>query len=235
MLSLRGLEVRYGAHVALQGVDLDLAPGEVVAVLGANGAGKSSLLRALLGLAPARGSYRLDGEEVGPLMERGLTEALAARGLVLVPERGGVFRTLTVRENLLLGGFLRPDGRKERVQEALALFPPLAERLEQRVGTMSGGEQRMVALARALVQAPRYLLLDEPTLGLAPLFARRILESLEHFARKGVGVLLVEQNAHLALQVAQRGYVLERGRVVLREEAQALLRHPWVQKAYLGV
>lgn len=231
MLEVEGFTVTYGAHRAVRGVGLTLGPGEVVAVLGANGAGKSSLLRGLLGLAPAEGRVNLDGKDLSRWVRRGETEALAAQGLALVPERGGVFRSLSVRENLLLGSFLREAPPWE---EVLDLFPHLRERLEQKVGSMSGGEQRMVALARALAQRPRYLLLDEPTLGLAPILARRLLATLTAFAAKGVGVLLVEQNAGLALQVARRAYLLEEGRVVGEGPAEALLRSPSVRRAYLG-
>ncbi|WP_018111983.1 ABC transporter ATP-binding protein [Thermus igniterrae] len=231
MLEIHQLGVSYGAHRALEGVNLFLAPGEVVAVLGANGAGKSSLLKALLGLVPARGQVFLDGEEVTPLILQGRTEALAARGLALVPERGGVFRNLSLRENLLLGSYRGGDPPWE---EILALFPHLEKRMPQRVGSMSGGEQRMVALARALAQRPRYLLLDEPTLGLAPILARKILETLPAFTAKGVGVLLVEQNAGLALGVAQRAYLLEQGHLVREGTPEALLRDPSVRQAYLG-
>jgi len=231
MLEVCNLSVSYGAHRAVEKANLTLAPGEVVAVLGSNGAGKSSLLRGLLGLAPAQGQIFLDGQELTPLVRKGQTEALVASGLVLVPERGGVFRSLTLKENLLLGAFRSGDPPWETL---FALFPQLRERLSQRVGSMSGGEQRMVALARALAARPRYLLLDEPTLGLAPILARNILEFLRIFARQGMGVLLVEQNAHLALAVASRAYLMEEGRLVREGNAESLRTDPQVRRAYLG-
>ena len=231
MLEAQKFSVAYGAHRAVEGVTIRLGPGEVVAVLGANGAGKSSLLRGLMGLAPAQGRLLLEGEDVSFLAQRGLTEALVGRGLVLVPERGGVVRSLSVRENLLLGSYRtgEPPWR-----DIFSLFPALEARLGQRVGSMSGGEQRMVALARALAARPRYLLLDEPTLGLAPLLAKRLLATLKAFAAQGVGVLLVEQNAGLALQVAQRAYLLQEGRIVREGSAETLLHDPIVRQAYLG-
>ncbi|WP_460388681.1 ABC transporter ATP-binding protein [Thermus thalpophilus] len=222
----------YGSHRAVEGVHLHVEPGEVVAVLGANGAGKSSLLRGLVGLAPLRGRLVVDGEDVTLLAQKGLTEALVERGLVLVPERGGVFRSLAVRENLLLGSY-RARGEPPW-REIFSLFPPLEAHLGQRVGSMSGGEQRMVALARALAARPKYLLLDEPTLGLAPLLAKRLLTTLRTFAAQGVGVLLVEQNAGLALQVAERAYLLKEGRIVGEGPAEAFLHDPAVRQAYLG-
>lgn len=231
MLEAQGLTVTYGAHKAVEGVHLTLAPGEVVAVLGANGAGKSSLLRGLMGLAQAQGRIFLGQEEITSWVRRGETEALVARGLVLVPERGGVFRTLTVRENLLLGAFLTGSPPWEDI---FSLFPALRNRMEQKVGSMSGGEQRMVALARALATNPRYLLLDEPTLGLAPLLTRKILATLSAISQQGIGVLLVEQNAVLALQVAQRAYLLKEGRLVGEGRAEALLQDPATRRIYLG-
>ncbi|WP_027883344.1 ABC transporter ATP-binding protein [Meiothermus rufus] len=227
MLRVEELQVRYGGHVAVEKAHLCLAPGEIAVVLGANGAGKSSLLRGLVGLVTVEGRVSVEEEDLTTLLRTGRTEKLIRKGLYLVPERGGVFRSLSVRENLLLAA-------RGSWQKALELFPPLAERLSQQVGTMSGGEQRMVALARALVAQPRYLLLDEPTLGLAPLLARQLLQSLEAIRREGVGILLVEQNAELALRIAQRGYVLERGRMVKEAPADRLLHDPTVRKAYLG-
>ncbi|GAA5335666.1 ABC transporter ATP-binding protein [Thermus hydrothermalis] len=231
MLEAQELSVAYGPHRAVEGVGVRVAPGEIVAVLGANGAGKSSLLRGLVGLAPVQGRIVLSGEDVSLLAQRGLTEALVERGLVLVPERGGVFRSLSVEENLRLGGYRagEPPWR-----EIFSLFPALEARLRQRVGSMSGGEQRMVALARALAARPKYLLLDEPTLGLAPLLAKRLLATLKAFAAQGVGVLLVEQNAGLALQVAHRAYLLKEGRIVKEGPAETLLRDAAVRQAYLG-
>ncbi|GBD20413.1 High-affinity branched-chain amino acid transport ATP-binding protein LivF [bacterium HR28] len=237
MLEIRELTVYYGLHAAIRNVSLQVEPGEIVVVLGANGAGKSTLLRATMGMVrPASGHVLLDGLDLTSLVRRNLTHQIVEQGLILVPERGGTFTDLTVRENLLLGAFPRRARAKEKelLEFALSLFPRLKERWNQRVGTMSGGEQRMVAVARALLSAPRFLLLDEPTLGLAPVLAKQLLRVLPQIAAQGIGVLLVEQNAHLSLAVAQRGAVLSNGELVHASSAAELQDDPAVRAAYLG-
>lgn len=237
MLEIRELTVHYGLHEALHEVSLAVAPGEIVVVLGANGAGKSTLLKAMMGmLRPTHGHVTLDGLDLTSLIRRRLTHQIVEQGLVLVPERGGTFTDLTVQENLTLGAFpRRARAREGELREfALELFPRLKERLHQRVGTMSGGEQRMVAVARALLSAPRFLLLDEPTLGLAPVLAKQLLRVLPQIAAEGIGILLVEQNAQLSLSVAQRGAVLSNGHLVHAASAAELRDDPAVRAAYLG-
>lgn len=237
MLEIRELTVYYGLHAAIRNVSLQVEPGEIVVVLGANGAGKSTLLRATMGMVrPASGHVLLDGLDLTSLVRRTLTHQIVEQGLILVPERGGTFTDLTVRENLLLGAFPRRARAKEKelLEFALSLFPRLNERWNQRVGTMSGGEQRMVAVARALLSAPRFLLLDEPTLGLAPVLAKQLLRVLPQIAAQGIGVLLVEQNAHLSLAVAQRGAVLSNGELIHAASAAELQDDPVVRAAYLG-
>ncbi len=234
MLWVEGLSVRYGAFEAVQGVSLRLEEGEAVALIGPNGAGKTSVLRGLLGLARAEGEVRLFGR---PYPRRS-PEALLPLGVVLVPEGRALFGGLTVEENLLLGGFhrfrrredLRPD--LERVYE---LFPRLRERRTQRAATLSGGEQQMLAIGRALLTRPKLLLLDEPSLGLAPLMVREIYRILARLKAEGVSLLVVEQNAKVALALADRAYVMEAGRVVLEGEARALAQDPKVVEAYLGL
>lgn len=234
MLEVAGLSVDYGKHRALHGVAIRVAPAELVVMLGANGAGKSTLLRALGGmLRPNPGARAtLGGQDLLALPPHRLVEA----GIALVPEGRGVFVDLSVRENLALGA-LPPRARtdeKRSFDRVLGLFPRLGERLGQAVGTMSGGEQQMVALGRALMSAPTMLLLDEPSLGLSPLMALELFAAVGKVRDLGVGVLLVEQNAHLSLGVADRGYVLATGRVVGEGSAEQLRSDPAVQRAYLG-
>jgi branched-chain amino acid transport system ATP-binding protein len=234
MLEVSGLAVDYGKHRALDAVHLKLRPAELVVMLGANGAGKSTLLKALGGmLRPAPGAHvTLDGIDLLALPPHRLVDA----GVALVPEGRGLFTDLTVRENLRLGALPRRAraGEQRNLERVLALFPRLAERLRQTVGTMSGGEQQMVALARALMSEPRFLLLDEPTLGLSPLMAQELFTAVRQVKTLGVGVLLAEQNAHASLAIADRGYVLATGRVVGEGRAQDLRGDPAVQRAYLG-
>jgi branched-chain amino acid transport system ATP-binding protein len=234
MLEVTGLSVSYGKHRALDNVSLRVAAGELVVILGANGAGKSSLLRALGGmLRPQPGaSARLGAQELLTLPAHRLVET----GLALVPEGRGVFADLTVRENLKLGA-LTPRARRaeaQNLERVLELFPRLGERLAQRVGTMSGGEQQMVAVGRAIMSAPRFLLLDEPSLGLSPLLCTELFRAIKKIQELGVGILMVEQNANLSLRIADRGYLLETGRVVGQGLAADLRRDPAVQRAYLG-
>jgi len=230
-LEVQALETGYGKAQVLFGVDLEVEAGELVALLGANGAGKTTLLRALSGLLrPWKGSVLLGGKDL-----RGLSPARRARlGLGHVPEGRQLFPLMTVEENLRLGAaFLAPGREKEGYERVYALFPRLAERRRQLAGTLSGGEQQMLAIGRALMGFPRILLVDEPSLGLSPRLAEEVLLALKEVARGGVGVLLVEQNVALSLEVAERGYVLEHGRVVLEGPAQALAQDPRVREAYL--
>jgi branched-chain amino acid transport system ATP-binding protein len=233
MLGVRGLEVAYGGIRAVKGIDLEVRSGELVALIGANGAGKTSTLKALSGLLrPAAGRIDYDGAEVTgkPAYH------LVRRGLAMVPEGRGVFPRLTVAENLAMGAYIRRDRTAiaRDLDHAYALFPRLAERRNQLAGTLSGGEQQMLAMARALMCRPRLLLLDEPSMGLAPLMVQKIFETVRAVAAEGVTMLLVEQNAKLALETCDRGYVMESGSIVLADNAGALLRNPQVRHAYLG-
>jgi branched-chain amino acid transport system ATP-binding protein len=234
MLEVEGLSVQYGKHRALDGVALSVGANEIVVILGANGAGKSSLLKAVAGLqAPAaQGRVTLAGRALAGLPAHQVVEA----GLALVPEGRGIFGELTVRENLLLGAFARRARADEAAnrERVLALFPRLAERLDQTARTMSGGEQQMVAIGRALMSAPRMLLLDEPSLGLSPLLSGELFRALGRIRDDGIGVLLVEQNARKSLAIADRGYLIENGRIVGSGAAAALASDPAVQRAYLG-
>lgn len=235
MLEVRQLGAAYGLHRALDGVALDVRSGEVVVMLGANGAGKTTLLKALAGLVPAAAGseIRLDGQPLQQLAPHERVEA----GLALVPEGRGIFADLTVRENLDMGAYpLRARAQHaHNLARVLHLFPRLAERLRQTVGTMSGGEQQMVAISRALMSAPRVLLLDEPSLGLSPLMTQELFRALPQIRDGAVSVLLVEQNARRSLAIADRGYLLENGRVCGSGLARDLETDPAVQRAYLGL
>ena len=232
LLEVRGLEVRYGGIRAVKGIDLEVARGEMVCLIGANGAGKSSTLRALAGLAPAAaGSIRFDDREVRrePAFRR------ARAGLVMVPEGRGVFSRLSVEENLAMGAYARSDpGVAVDRARVFELFPRLAERRAQIAGTLSGGEQQMLAMGRALMARPGLLLLDEPSMGLSPILVETIFRIVQDINRQGTTILLVEQNARMALRVAHRGYVIQTGRIVLHDTAAALLRSDLVRKTYLG-
>jgi len=234
MLEVAGLSVLYGKHRALDQAALTVGAGEIVVILGANGAGKSSLLRAVAGLLPAAPAAQvtLSGRPLIGLPAHAVVEA----GLALVPEGRAIFGELTVRENLLLGAFARrARGEEMRNRDrVLALFPRLAERLGQTARTMSGGEQQMVAIGRALMSAPDLLLLDEPSLGLSPLLCGELFRALERIRGDGISVLLVEQNARRSLAVADRGYLIENGRIVGSGRAADLAGDPAVQRAYLG-
>ena len=236
LLAVKGLKIAYGGIHAVKGIDLEVGAGELVALIGANGAGKTTTLKALSGLLkPAAGSVHYDGQDVTgkPAFE------LAQRGLALVPEGRGVFARLTVEENLAMGAYIR-DARKDGPataadrDHAYTTFPRLAERRKQLAGTLSGGEQQMLAIARALMCKPRLLLLDEPSMGLAPLVVQKIFETIRRIAAEGVTLLLIEQNARLALQTCNRGYVMESGLITLSGEAKSLLDNPQVRHAYLG-
>jgi len=229
LLELTQLGVRYGGIHAVNGIDLEVAEGELVCLIGANGAGKSSTLKAICGLVASRsGRIVYAGEDIS----RAAVHELPRKGLVMVPEGRGIFSQLTVDENLAMGAYGRSGAADPA--EQYERFPRLRERRRQIAGTLSGGEQQMLALARALMARPRLLLLDEPSMGLAPLMVARIFELVRDIAREGVTILLVEQNARLALEVAHRGYVLESGAIALAGEAAGLLEHPRVRAAYLG-
>lgn len=237
MLDVRQLEVHYGGIAAVQGIDLQVGAGETIALVGANGAGKSSTLKALARLlseaeASVRGSIRLNDEDIISVP----AHQLLTRGLALVPEGRGIFARLTVAENLALGAYIRHD--KAQVADDLDRlydqFPRLKERATQLAGTLSGGEQQMLALARALMGRPRLLLLDEPSMGLAPIMVQKIFAVIREVAAQGVSILLVEQNARLALETAQRAYVMESGRITLSGDSASLLADARIRTAYLG-
>jgi branched-chain amino acid transport system ATP-binding protein len=233
LLELQALDVHYGAIHALRGISIRVGQGEIVSLIGANGAGKTTTLRAVSGmLRPSAGQIRYEGTSIGGLKPH----RLVARGLCHAPEGRGIFPNLTVTENLLLGAFLRRDaeGIAKDMQKGFRLFPILEERATQMAGTLSGGEQQMLAIARALMSCPRLLLLDEPSLGLAPTVVETIFNIVQEINKQGVTILLVEQNAHLALQIANHGYVLETGTVVQTGTGGELLRSPEIRKAYLG-
>jgi len=233
MLKVEGLDVYYGAVHALKGVSLRADAGEVVTLIGANGAGKTTLLRSISGLVPSRaGRVTFEGKDI----TRMPPHEVVGLGISQSPEGRMVFANLTVEDNLELGAYRRKDRpaiRKDR-DSVYTLFPRLLERRRQTSGTLSGGEQQMLAIGRALMSRPRLLLLDEPSLGLAPLLVREIFRTILEINRTGVTVLLVEQNAHMALSIAGRGYVLETGRVQIEDQAARLLQNEDVKKAYLG-
>lgn len=233
VLQVAGLRVHYGAIEALRGIALEVQAGQVVALIGANGAGKTTALRAISRmLRPSGGTVRFLGEDVTRLP----SHALVARGMAHAPEGRGIFLNLTVQENLSLGAYLRRDraGIAADEERAFTLFPILAERRAQVAGTLSGGEQQMLAVARALMSRPKLMLLDEPSLGLAPQVVERIFGVLREVNESGVALLLVEQNAHKALQLAHRAYVLETGSVAMEGSGRELLASPEVRKVYLG-
>ena len=232
LLDVKNLEVHYGGIRAVKGVDLAVDEGELVCLIGANGAGKTSTLKAICGLLPSHtGSVRYAGDEISRLP----VFQLPRRGLVMVPEGRGIFPQLTVAENLAMGAYARRDTEVAQDLERMhALFPRLAERRSQTAGTLSGGEQQMLAIGRALMSRPKLLLLDEPSMGLAPLMVAKILEVVREIARQGVTILLVEQNAKLALEIAGRGYVMESGELALAADSRSLLADPRVREAYLG-
>jgi branched-chain amino acid transport system ATP-binding protein len=233
LLSIDNLHVSYGAIKALHGVSLQIDRGEIVTLIGSNGAGKTTLLRTISGLLRAS-SGRIDFE--GSPLQQTAPHEIVRRGVSQSPEGRQIFANLTVRENLLVGGYQQASKarRQEDVEHAYVLFPVLAERREQKAGTLSGGEQQMLAIGRALMQRPKLLLLDEPSLGLAPLIVRKIFQIIREINAAGTTVFLVEQNAKQALGIAHRGYVLQSGRVIKSDDAKRLLEDPDVQSAYLG-
>lgn len=234
MLECQNLQVAYGHHQALKGVDLRVAPSEIVVMLGANGAGKTTLLNAVAGRLPIGEVSRIQlaGKPISGAPPHDIVEA----GLALVPEGRGVFADLTVSENLQLGAFAKRARANQaaQLQRVLSLFPKLGERSGQLVHTMSGGEQQMVAIGRALMSSPSILMLDEPSLGLSPLLCVELFRALQKVRETGVGILLVEQNARQSLAIADRGYLLEQGRIVGDGPAQELRNDPAVRRAYLG-
>jgi branched-chain amino acid transport system ATP-binding protein len=233
LLELTGLEVSYGGIQAVKGIDLHVGEGELVCLIGANGAGKTTTLKGICGVQPVKaGTVRYAGENVtGKPPHR-----LVRRGLAMVPEGRGVFGALTIEENLAMGAYIRSDraGVRNDIERVFALFPRLQERRRQTAGTLSGGEQQMLAIGRALMSKPRLLLLDEPSMGLAPLMVQKVFETVLSVSREGVTILLIEQNAKLALEVSHRGYVMESGEVTLSGDAKSLLHDPAVRAAYLG-
>ena len=233
LLQTRQLAISYGGIKAVKGIDLEVKQGELVCLIGANGAGKSTTLNALSGVLPiTSGEIFYQGVSIAALP----SHQLIRKGMALVPEGRGIFGRLTVEENLLMGAYIRKDHSaiKQDKLHIYALFPRLLERRTQKAGTLSGGEQQMLALGRAMMSRPQLLLLDEPSMGLAPLMVQKIFQTIRQIAAEGVTLLLVEQNARLALEVSQRGYVMENGLITLADSAANLLHNPQVQQAYLG-
>ncbi len=232
LLHVEGLKIHYGGIQAVRGIDIEVDEGELVCLIGANGAGKSSTLKGIVGLLPHGGQVHYAGAS----LKGRPTHAIAAAGMALVPEGRGIFARLTVAENLAMGAYLRRDAAAVRAdgERIYQTFPRLAERRGQLAGLLSGGEQQMLAIGRALMGRPRLLLLDEPSMGLAPLMVQKIYETIQAVAREGMTILLVEQNAHLALQVSSRGYVMESGAIALAGPSAELAADPQVRAAYLG-
>lgn len=233
LLDVRKLDVAYGGIRAVRGLDLQVRAGELVSLIGANGAGKSTTLRAICGLVPiAGGDILYDGTSIAGEQ----SYQLVRRGLVMVPEGRGIFGQLTIAENLAMGGYTRKDAIAVRhdIEHVFEVFPRLAERRNQSAGTLSGGEQQMLAMGRAMISRPRLLLLDEPSMGLAPLMVDKIFQVVRTIAAEGVTILLIEQNARLALEISQRAYVMESGQIILEGPSAGLLDDPKVRAAYLG-
>ena len=233
LLDVRGIDVAYGGIRAVRQLNLHVHPGELVALIGANGAGKSTTLRAICGLVPlAAGSIHYQGQSLAGQP----VHSMVRQGLVMVPEGRGIFPQLTIEENLYMGAYTRTDkdGVAQDLEGVFIRFPRLAERRKQTAGTLSGGEQQMLAMGRAILSQPKLLLLDEPTMGLAPIMVDKIFEVIADISQRGVTILLIEQNARLALEVSQRGYVLESGDLTLQGPAHDLLHDPKVRAAYLG-
>jgi branched-chain amino acid transport system ATP-binding protein len=233
LLELSKLEVAYGGIQAVKGIDIHVAQGELVCLIGANGAGKTTTLKGITGLQPVKaGTVRYAGEDTTgrPAFE------LVRRGLAMVPEGRGVFGALTIEENLAMGAYVRHDtaGIRADIERVFDLFPRLKERRRQTAGTLSGGEQQMLAMGRALMSRPKMLLLDEPSMGLAPLMVQKVFETVLKVSAEGVTILLIEQNARLALEVSNRGYVMESGAITIAGDAKQLLHDPAVRAAYLG-
>ena len=233
LLELKALKVAYGGIQAVKGIDLQVAQGELVCLIGANGAGKTTTLKGITGLQPVKsGKIHYAGADITgkPAFQ------LVRKGLSMVPEGRGVFGALTIEENLAMGAYTRDDRQvvKADAERVFALFPRLKERRKQTAGTLSGGEQQMLAMGRAMMSRPKLLLLDEPSMGLAPLLVQKVFETVMAISKEGVTILLIEQNARLALEVSSRGYVMESGEITLHGEAKQLLSDPKVREAYLG-
>ncbi len=233
VLELRNVSTHYGLIAVLRNVSLQIHPGEIVCLLGGNASGKSTTLRTILGMVvPSEGEVLYEDRPISGLP----TREIVSQGLTMVPENRRLFSRMTVRENLELGSYLRKDKAKvkEDLEQVMGLFPRLRERLSQKAGTLSGGEQQMVAMGRALMADPKVLLMDEPSMGLAPVLVEQVFKTIQDVNQMGTTIFMVEQNAHMALGIADRGYVLQTGRIVLTETAQGLIQNPQMQKAYLG-
>lgn len=233
ILELRGVSTHYGPVQMLRNVDLEIRPGEIVCLLGGNASGKTTTLKTILGyVLPTQGVVVFEGSEINGLP----TQRLVEKGISMVPENRRLFKRMTVKENLEMGSFLRRDrgGIDEDLDRVFGLFPRVKERLSQRAGTLSGGEQQMVAVGRALMARPKLLLMDEPSMGLAPVLVAQNFEIIKQVNDQGTTIFVVEQNANMALSVADRGYVLQTGQIVLADTAEALLNNPLMRKAYLG-
>nr|WP_062608835.1 ABC transporter ATP-binding protein [Caballeronia calidae] len=233
MLKVKGLQVNYGGIQAVKGVDLEVGQGELVTLIGANGAGKTTTMKAITGLKPYSGG---DIEYMGQSIKGVPTHELLKRGLAMVPEGRGIFARMSILENMQMGAYLRndSDGIQKDTERMFGFFPRLKERASQYAGTLSGGEQQMLAMARALLSRPKLLLLDEPSMGLSPIMVEKIFEVVREISKEGLTVLLVEQNARLALQAANRGYVMDSGMVTMSGDAKVMLDDPKVRAAYLG-
>lgn len=233
VLQLQDVDTHYGTIQILREVDIEVYPGEIVCLLGGNASGKTTTLKTILGyVEPTHGEVLLDGEVISGQP----TQTIVSKGISMVPENRRLFKRMTVRENLEIGAYMRSDrdGIREDMQHIFELFPRVEERLEQRAGTLSGGEQQMVAVGRALMARPKVLLMDEPSMGLAPVLVEQNFEIIEQINEAGTTVFVVEQNANMALSIADRGYVLQTGRIVLSDTAPALLDNEMMKKAYLG-
>jgi branched-chain amino acid transport system ATP-binding protein len=233
LLEIRHLTVSYGGIKAVKGIDMDITSGELVCLIGANGAGKTTTLKAISGLIPpSQGAIHYRGKSI----TRHPTHEIVRQGLALVPEGRGVFSRMTVAENLDMGAYARNDKNeiKNDLDRIYGLFPRLHERRQQKAGTLSGGEQQMLAMGRALMSKPTLLLLDEPSMGLAPLMVQKIFETISAISKQGITILLVEQNANLALEISHRGYVMESGVITIKDSAHSLRENPQVRAAYLG-
>ncbi|WP_244814233.1 ABC transporter ATP-binding protein [Caballeronia sp. Lep1P3] len=233
MLKVKGLQVNYGGIQAVKGVDLEVGQGELVTLIGANGAGKTTTMKAITGLKPFSAG---DIEYMGQSIKGVPTHELLKRGLAMVPEGRGIFARMSILENMQMGAYLRndSDGIQKDTERMFGFFPRLKERASQYAGTLSGGEQQMLAMARALLSRPKLLLLDEPSMGLSPIMVEKIFEVVREISSEGLTVLLVEQNARLALQAANRGYVMDSGTVTMSGDAKVMLDDPKVRAAYLG-
>ena len=233
MLKIKGLQVNYGGIQAVKGVDMEVRQGELVTLIGANGAGKTTTMKAITGLkAYSAGDIEYDGKSIKGVP----THELLKRGLAMVPEGRGIFARMSIVENMQMGAYLRNDNEqiKKDVDRMFGFFPRLKERATQLAGTLSGGEQQMLAMSRAILSKPKLLLLDEPSMGLSPIMVEKIFEVVREISKEGITVLLVEQNARLALQAADRGYVMDSGTVTMEGDAKQMLDDPKVRAAYLG-